>query len=1110
MADDVDQFGRTFEHLHHTWKGPVESVIFAYFIYREIGVAGVVGCSLLLCFMPLQAFLSRKATKLQTKLSRQTEERVRLMNETIIGIRVIKMFGMEHVSKDVITNVRSSEMVLIQSLQRIHALLVTLSLLTRLSILVSIVTYLYLGELITPHKEFIIFAFFNLLNWSMLWQWPFALIQCGQGYVAIQRIQKFLLNEEMSRNVWIENGDSDATLNRTVFPKKSNETIAIQLENVTSTWCAGNNRMAGIFNSSLNVARGELCALIGPVGSGKSTLLHAVTGELNIKKGFCEIYGKVSYASQMPWIFEGTVRQNIIFSEPFDEEKFQNVIGVCCLQNDIERMPRKDLTLVGECGFTLSGGQRSRISIARAVYQNADIYIFDDVLAAVNFKIGKYIVQHCVQEYLTGRTRIIVTNELQYFKYAQHLVVMSDGRIEADGTFEEIQNKGLLSFCRLNATDVVTTDAKYQTQKSLTSLLTVLGDDNFNVRNVEKQYEGSRVDVYKFYFKSIRSVHFLVLVAFLLIISQFFAGGTDYFISSWNTATSWEISLSRSKIKTFSLRTYNSSNEPDTVLTKDADVWLNENSPFVSLNCGLMAALAVATVYRTFQFFELCLSASIALHDDLFLSVLRAKMKFFDSNPTGWILKRFSKDLLNIDTRLPQALIEFLSFTLELLSSIIMVLTVDCWLLVPSTIITIFFCALRYVFTNTTKCVQRIESISLGPLYSYVNNTLQGLSTIRISNVDNILQEEFYAHLDFNTAITYLKTMTARAFSAWVDGICLVYIGICALIFVLYGDSASSNYFGFALLHCINLIGMCQWGTRDSTEIEYEMTSVERIIEYTKIKSEPPLNIPSDHHPPKHWPSHGEIIFKNVDFKYSNSRALVLKNINFRINPGEKIGIIGYTGAGKSSIIEAIFRMQEYSGEIIIDGILTTTLGLHDLRKNISYIPQNPILFSATLRFNLDPFGEAADVELWNALNQVEMKEFIKTLPGGLDYKLVQGGLNFSMGQRQLISLARAIIRNKKIFISDEATANVDPETDRLIQETIRLNFNSCTVLTISHQLYNIMDSDRILVLENGRIVELDRPLVLLQKTDGYLRKYCHDPARIEMLTNLARKSSFD
>ncbi|KAG4067031.1 hypothetical protein HA402_000022 [Bradysia odoriphaga] len=305
---------------------------------------------------------------------------------------------------------------------------------------------------------------------------------------------------------------------------------------------------------------------------------------------------------------------------------------------------------------------------------------------------------------------------------------------------------------------------------------------------------------------------------------------------------------------------------------------------------------------------------------------------------------------------------------------------------------------------------------------------------------------------------------------------------------------------------------MCQWGTRDSTEIEYEMTSVERIIEYTKIKSEPPLNILSDHHPQKHWPSHGEIIFKNVDFKYSNSRALVLKNLNFRINPGEKIGIIGSTGAGKSSIIEAIFRMQEYSGEIIIDGILTTTLGLHDLRKNISYIPQIPILFSATLRFNLDPFGEASDVELWNALNQVEMKEFIKTLPGGLDYKLVQGGLNFSMGQRQLISLARAIIRNKKIFISDEATANVDPETDRLIQETIRLNFTDCTVLTISHQLYNVMNSDRILVLENGRIVELDQPLVLLQKTDGYLRKlvYCHDPATIEILTNLARKSSFD
>lgn len=303
---------------------------------------------------------------------------------------------------------------------------------------------------------------------------------------------------------------------------------------------------------------------------------------------------------------------------------------------------------------------------------------------------------------------------------------------------------------------------------------------------------------------------------------------------------------------------------------------------------------------------------------------------------------------------------------------------------------------------------------------------------------------------------------------------------------------------------------MCQWGTRDSAEIEYEMTSVERIIEYTKIPSEPSLGNATNQQPPKRWPLCGEIIFRNVHFKYSNSRALVLHNLNFQINAGEKIGIVGRTGAGKTSIIEALFRMEEYAGEILIDGILSTTLGLHDLRKNISYIPQNPILFSGTLRFNLDPTRDVSDGEVWNALDQVEMKEFIKTLPGGLDFRLVKGGLNFSMGQRQLICLARAIIRNNKILISDEATASVDPETDRLIQETIKLNFSNCTVLTISHQLHNVMESDRIMVMENGRVVEFDQPILLLMKTNGYLRKLvdANDPATIQMLTNLAKKVS--
>uniref|UniRef100_A0A182SDL2 ABC transmembrane type-1 domain-containing protein n=1 Tax=Anopheles maculatus TaxID=74869 RepID=A0A182SDL2_9DIPT len=415
---------------------------------------------------------------------------------------------------------------------------------------------------------------------------------------------------------------------------------------------------------------------------------------------------------------------------------------------------------------------------------------------------------------------------------------------------------------------------------------------------------------------------------------------------------------------------------------------------------------------------------------------------------------------------------------------------VNYWFLLPTVIVAVVMYYIRQTYLNTSRVVKRIESVNRSPLFSHTNATLQGLSTIRAFGAQSALQREFNEFLDVNSSAWYMFISTSRAFALWLDMVCVLYIGIVTISF-LVGNSQQmlGGSVGLAITKTISLVGMCQWGMRQSAELENQMVSVERVNEYTNLPSEPPLETAPKHRPQRNWPEFGTIRFTNVDLRYTDDGERVLKDLNFTIRSNEKVGIVGRTGAGKSSLIQALFRLAPFEGNIEIDDIDTKTLGLRDLRNKISIIPQDPILFSGTLRSNLDPFDQRKDDELWNALDEVELKEAVSSLAGGLECRMSDGGSNFSMGQRQLVCLARAILRNNKILVLDEATANVDPETDKLIQTTIRTKFAHCTVLTIAHRLHTVMDSDRVLVMDAGRVVEFGHPHELLHGPIGYLRR---------------------
>ncbi|XP_039312863.1 multidrug resistance-associated protein 4 isoform X2 [Solenopsis invicta] len=1138
------------------------------------------------------SYTGKLSSKFRLQTALKTDERVRLMDEIISGVQVIKMYAWEKPFCALIELARKLELRVVTKSSYIRGIYMTFNLFTtRMALYCTLVSILIFNDELTADKIFVVSSYFNLLAFNMTGMFVRGFAELAECMVAIRRLQSFLMLDEFEGNNVViskasyansdfkraskpdlpyidddvvenqpesreddsgENNDckkhnglmvvaSDLLRNTANYVgEKKQSSIPdtnwdINMINVTAKWEEKQSENT-LDNLNLELEKGKLYAVIGMVGSGKSSFLSAILGELNLTEGQAKVNGSVSYASQEAWVFGATVRQNILFGQSYERQRYQKVVKACALIRDFKQFPQGDQTVVGERGSSLSGGQKARINLARALYRQSDIYLLDDPLSAVDAHVSKHLFHECIQRYLAGKTRILATHQLQYIKGVDAIILLEQGKIKYFSHYQDLLEYRPEYSILLASDNEPIDDSSLEKSMSLRRQFSSTSnrsrtpeasgggtDDEEEDEDAEKLNDGLEAtsrgmvkgSIFIKFFKTGANLYMAFIVLLLFLITQAIVSLSDYFVP---------FLLNYVETQDFQAK-HLSLNQTDNMNVTNTDKHIAIEDPtvinYVYIYTGIVFAIFIIGITRSVVFYKTCIMCSQRLHDMMFSALIRTGMRFFDTNPSGRILNRFSKDMGAIDELLPKAILDAGQMNMMMVGSLVVTCTVNPIFLIPIVIIGGLFYFIRKVYLKTSKNIKRLEGVARSPVFTHLNATLNGLTTIRAYCAQDILKYEFDKLQDVHTSTTYMFIVTSTAFGFFLDMFCFIFSSLVTFSFLLINQSFSSGEVGLAITQVMAMTGLIQWGMRQSAEVANQMMSVERVLEYIQLPAEPNVRDRGAYvkkkdkneallsNVPKTWPEDGCIKFRNVYMRYSDEDSPVLKGLNLVIYPGEKVGVVGRTGAGKSSLILALFRLAKVEGIIEIDGMDTGTIALEDLRRKISIIPQDPVLFSGTLRRNLDPFNEFSDTDLWMALEEVELKEGVTINGNGLESRVFDRGSNFSVGQRQLVCLARAILRNNRILMLDEATANVDPHTDALIQRTIRKKFATCTMLTVAHRLNTIMDSDKVLVMDKGRLAEYDHPHMLLKNSYSQFTSLVREtgPGMHDQLAKIAKES---
>lgn len=1049
-----------------------------------IGPSAILGHVIIFLFYPIMGFVSSMTSILRNRVVGITDKRTTMMCEIVNSIRLIKMYAWEEPFINRIIDLRKQEVAHLQKSVFLQSFTASVS--PSITIIASIVTFITMTATkydLHTSEAFAVFSIFSAMQFSV-GTLPYSIKCITEAKVAMDRLQKFLQLKEheppSDRNMSSEEATKYSIVIRNA---KISWELPQEIDSVkTVAEIAAPDCVPCLFNIDLDVTKGQLVGVGGSVGSGKSSLISAIMGEMTLENGDLKVNGSVALVSQQAWIFNGTIRDNILFGAEFNSIWYNRVVHACCLKDDFKMMSRGDMTEIGEKGVNLSGGQKQRINLARGLYSNQDIYLLDDPLSAVDAKVAQHIFNHYIVQMLKNKTVIFVTHAMQFLRQCDQVVFFKNGKIVEKGTYGELMSSSTGELRKMSMFDHKRSEEEERKKKTRasrrrTSSVSEIKEDLANFQKtatLEESGNGGWSVLLKYY-KGCGNYFVLVSVFLVIVLFCLSRLATSIWLQHWMDQGDGREEERRHN-STITNIVHQNTEDLKGLVNENPDLWF-----YQVIYAAILLSMLLLGLIKGILFSLRILRGSSALHDKMLHSLMRSPIAFFDTTPAGPILNRFSKDMDELDTRIPFLTEVVSQYSIMLMSMFLVAVVVFPLILIGMVFIMALFVLLDLTMNKGISETKKLDNILKSPVMSLVSSSMAGLATIRGYKRQEYLKKNFDTALNDHLAADSLFRLSLMWFMFNMDALGLFTITILAIVVIFTKGVVSAAMAGLALASVFQAVTFAPFVMKLKSEFKARSNSVQRVSSYGEDLAQEAPAIVEARRPPQGWPTKGEVRMTEVSFKYRPDLPLVLKDVSVRMRGGEKVGIVGRTGAGKSSLISTMLRMTELDrGNISIDNIDISEIGLKDLRSAIAVIPQDPVLFQGTIRYNLDPFDHHRDEDVWSALEKAHLKEKVAGENKQLSMVVDTDGDNFSIGEKQLICLARALLRRNKILLLDEATASVDVKTDHLIQLTIQDAFSECTVLTIAHRLNTVMEYDTILVLDNGCLVESGSPGDLL------------------------------